>query len=62
MKITDELQEIMDKYNYESIEEIDWYYICQYKKLSEDFIENYFIDKLDLYYIYKYQKLFKNKN
>ena len=56
MEITDELQLIMDKYNWESIDKINWNYISYSEILSEPFIEKY-INELNLSYISRYQKL-----
>ena len=56
MKITQELQEIMDKYEWNSVKEIDWEIISRYEKLFEKFIEKYF-HKLDLDYICRNQNL-----
>ena len=44
------------KTNYSSLEEVDWWYISTYQKLSESFIRE-FADKIDWYYMSKYQKL-----
>ena len=56
MEITDELQKIMDKYNYQSIDEINWNNIVRREILSEKFMETY-SNKLDLYLICFRQKL-----
>ena len=59
MKITDELQEIMDKYDWKSIDDIDWNKISYDYNLSIKFMEKYF-DKLNLEYISYYQILSEN--
>ena len=56
MKITKELQKIMDKYDWKLIDEINWNWTCRCQILSEKFIEKYF-DKLDLNLICIYQEL-----
>jgi hypothetical protein len=45
--------------NYESIEEVNWYYISKYQKLSEDFIRE-FKDEVNWVCISIYQKLSKD--
>ena len=42
--------------SYKLLKEIDWYYISEYQKLSEDFIRE-FKDKVDWYYISQSQQL-----
>ena len=55
-KVQKELKKIIKYYKLKSIADVDWSYISEYEKLSEQFIEKY-RDMVSWFHISYYQKL-----